>query len=121
VVIGSGPIPPNPGEFVGTPAVARILAELRKRFDVVVIDTPPLLQVGDTMALSTNVDGIVVVCRLNTVRRPVLNELHRALAASPAEKLGFVLAAAESDDGYGYGTSAYYYGHPAARERAGVR
>jgi polysaccharide biosynthesis transport protein len=122
VVIGSGPVPPNPGEFVGTPAVASILADLRKRFDVVVIDTPPVLQVGDAMALSTNVDGIVVVCRLNAVRRPTLNELRRALDASPSEKLGFVLAAAESEDGYGYGASPYYYGHhQAPRETAGVR
>ena len=51
----------------------------------------------------------------------MLNELRRALHASPAEKLGFVLAAAESEDGYGYGAGAYYYGHPAPRETAGVR
>jgi Mrp family chromosome partitioning ATPase len=121
VVIGSGPIPPNPGEFVGTPVVTRILGDLRKLFDVVVIDTPPALQVGDAMALSTSVDGILVVCRLNAVRRPMLNELRRALEASPAEKLGFVLAGAETEDGYGYGKTAYYYGYPAARETAGVK
>src|SRR5204863_1787886 len=59
VVVGSGPIPPNPGEFVGTPVVARIIEDLRKRFDVVVIDSPPALQVGDAMALSTSVDGVL--------------------------------------------------------------
>jgi len=119
VVIGSGPLPPNPGEFVGTPAIARVLEDLRKRFDVVLIDTPPALQVGDAISLSAQVDALVVVCRMDVVRRPLLNELRRVLDSSPAEKLGFVLAGAESEDGYGYG---YGYGASAyhARETAGV-
>jgi polysaccharide biosynthesis transport protein len=121
VVIGSGPLPPNPGEFSGSPAIARVLEELRKPFDTVVIDTPPALQVGDPMSLSAHVDAVLVVCRMDVLRRPVLNELRRALDASPAEKLGFVLTGAESEDGYGYGYgSADYYDRPAARERAGV-
>jgi Mrp family chromosome partitioning ATPase len=110
VVIGSGPIPPNPGEFVGTDAIARIIDELRTQFDTVLIDTPPALQVGDAMSLSTRVDAILVVCRMNFVRRPMLTELRRVLDASPAEKLGFVLAGAESEDGYAYGAGTYYYG-----------
>jgi Mrp family chromosome partitioning ATPase len=109
VVVGTGPIPPNAGEFVSTPAVWRILDELRTRFDTVLIDTPPALQVGDAMAISTHVDAVVVVCRMNVVRRPTLTELRRALDACPAEKLGFVLAGAQSEDGYGYHAGAYYY------------
>jgi polysaccharide biosynthesis transport protein len=115
VVIGSGPVPPNPGEFVGTPAVARILESLRQTFDDIVIDTPPALQVGDAMSLSNQVDGVLVVCRMNLVHRSTIHELRRVLDASPAEKLGFVLAGAESEDGYGYGQGAYYY--PAAPKR----
>jgi polysaccharide biosynthesis transport protein len=109
VVLGSGPLPPNPGEFVGTPGVARILERLRQKFDDVVIDTPPALQVGDAMSLSTLVDGVLVVCRMNLVHRSTIHELRRVLDASPAEKLGFVLAGAESEEGYGYGQGAYYY------------
>ena len=121
VVIGSGPLPPNPGEFAGSPAIARVLEELRRHFDTVVIDTPPALQVGDPMSLSSHVDAVLVVCRLDMLRRPMLTELRRTLDASPAEKLGFVLTGAESEDGYGYGYgSAYYYDRPADRERAGV-
>ncbi|TML50082.1 MAG: hypothetical protein E6G21_10135 [Actinobacteria bacterium] len=120
VVIGAGPIPPNPGEFVGTATVARVLEELGKKFDTVLLDTPPALQVGDAMTLSRRVDAILVVCRMNIVRRPMLNELRRLLDASPAEKLGFVLAGAESEDGYGYGQGAYYYEHSERRERERV-
>jgi len=119
-VIGTGPIPPNPGEFVGTAAIARILDELRTQFDTVLIDTPPALQVGDAMSLSTRVDAILVVCRMNFIKRPMLTELRRALDASPAEKLGFVLAGAESEDGYGYRAGAYYYAHADVRQTEGV-
>jgi Mrp family chromosome partitioning ATPase len=120
VVIGSGPIPPNPGEFVGAAAVARVLEELRKLFDTVLIDTPPVLQVGDAISLSAHVDAMIVVCRMNVVRRPVLNELRRALDNSRAAKLGFVLADAGSEEGYGYGYGQKAYDRAHAREKAAV-
>jgi polysaccharide biosynthesis transport protein len=120
VVIGSGPIPPSPGEFVGTAAIARILEELRKQFDTVLIDTPPALQVGDAMSLSTRVDAVLVVCRMNILRRPMLAELRRVLDATPAQKLGFVVTGAEGEDGYGYGQGAYYYEQRELREPARV-
>ncbi len=58
-VLPSGPIPPDPGEFVRTAALSEILAQLRVRTDFVLIDAPPVLQVGDAMALSTQADGIL--------------------------------------------------------------
>jgi len=121
VVVGSGPLPPNPGEFVGTPAIARILEDVRELFDIVMIDTPPALQVGDAMSLSTTVDGVLVVCRMNVVRRSMLTDLRRLLDASPAAKLGFVVTGAEGEDGYGYGPGAYYYRSAPDRELAEVR
>ena len=123
VVVGSGPLPPNPGEFAGSSPIARVLEELRKLFDTVVIDTPPALQVGDPMWLSRHVDAVLVVCRMDILRRPTLIELRRTLDASPAEKLGFILTGAESEDGYGYGygsSASYYYDRRETGQRAGV-
>jgi Mrp family chromosome partitioning ATPase/capsular polysaccharide biosynthesis protein len=108
-----GPVPPNAGEFVSTARIGEILEELRDLADVVLIDTPPLLGVGDALTVSARVDGLILVSRLKTLRRPVLQELHRVLDASPAAKLGFVLAGAEGDEDYG--DSGYY--HYAARPR----
>ncbi len=78
-MLPSGPIPPDPGEFVGTPALSEILAHLRERADIVLIDSPPVLHVGDAMTLSTKVDGVMVVTRMNVVRRHMLSELARQL------------------------------------------
>jgi succinoglycan biosynthesis transport protein ExoP len=110
-VLPSGPIPPNAGEFVGTGPVLRLLHELTHRYDLVIIDSPPLLHVGDALTLSSKVEGVVVVTRLPNVRRPILKELKRVLASAPNAKLGFVLAGADLEEGYGYG---YYYSSPYA-------
>jgi succinoglycan biosynthesis transport protein ExoP len=120
-VLVAGPIPPNAGEFVGSEALAGILRDLRQRFDTVLVDAPPSLQVGDAMALSGSVDAMLVVTRMNVVRRPMLNELSRLLAASPAHTLGFVVTGAENEEGYGYGYGSYYYaGYPHAEEPVGA-
>jgi Mrp family chromosome partitioning ATPase len=109
-VLPSGPTPPDPGEFVGAAALSEILAQLRVRTDFVLIDAPPVLHVGDAMALSPKVDGILVVTRMQVVRRHMLSELARQLAGSPAPVLGFVVTAAEEEESYGYGYG-YGYGH----------
>ena len=107
-VLPSGPIPPDAGEFVGTHAVSAIIQSLRDRADFVIVDAPPLLNVGDAMALSPKVDGIILVTRLKVLRRGTLKELHRLLANVRAKPLGFVVTGAEVEKGYGYG---YGYGY----------
>jgi Mrp family chromosome partitioning ATPase/capsular polysaccharide biosynthesis protein len=107
-VLPAGQLPPDPGEFVGTQALADVLADVRERADVVIVDSPPLLHVSDAVTLSTSVDAMIVVTRIDVVRRDMLSELHRVLAICPTVKLGFVLTGADHEDGaYGYG--GYYY------------
>lgn len=122
-VLTTGPLPPDPGEFVGTHQLREILMRLREDYDAVVIDSPPLLRVGDAMRLSSYVDGVIVVTQLNLLRRRMLTELKHVLDAIPARKLGFVVTGAQREDGGGYGYGyGYGYGHEAAeREPAGTR
>jgi succinoglycan biosynthesis transport protein ExoP len=107
-VLPSGPLPPDAGEFVGTRALGAILRSLRDRFDLVFVDAPPMLKIGDPLTLSGRVDALVVVSRLKIVRRGMLAELSRVLATSPAAKLGFVVTDAGAEDGYGH---SYGYGY----------
>jgi polysaccharide biosynthesis transport protein len=116
-VLPSGPIPPDPGEFVNSHVVDEILDEVRKRSDIVLIDAPPLLRVGDAMALSAKADGIIVVTRLRVVRRPMLKEIRRLLDVAPSAKLGFVLTGAQEDEGYGYGSYKAYGYEQTQKER----
>jgi len=108
-VLPAGPIPPDPGEFVETGAVARLLEELQSRAQVVIVDTPPLLSVGDALSLSSRLDAILLVTRLSRLRRPMLRELNRALEMTTCAKLGFVVTGAEAEEGFGGG--AYGYGY----------
>lgn len=104
-----GAIPPDPGEFIGTEALARIITTLREHFDLVLIDTPPLLRVGDPMTLAKRVDGMVLVSRQGTVRTGMAKEINRVLRSSPTKSLGVVVIGGD-DGGGGYGY-AYGYGY----------
>ena len=125
-VLPSGPIPPDAGEFVATHAVGVTLSQLRERSEVIIVDAPPLLGLGDAMALTSKVDGILLVTRLKTLRRHALNELRRVLDNAPASALGFVITNAETEKGYGYGYGpAQAYSQPEdarrqSRRRAGT-
>ena len=68
--IGTGIVPPNPGEFIATHAVSDLLNSLKKRADVVIVDSPPLLSVGDGIALMSQLDAVLIVSRLTKTRRP---------------------------------------------------
>lgn len=121
-VLPAGSVPPSPGEFIRTRALADVLMELRSLVDVVVIDTPPLLAVGDTLALTPHADGILLVSRPSVARRPMLGEVARVLANAPGRKLGFVTTASEDQEAYLYGGYSYAEGRasaaPAPREVA---
>lgn len=113
-VLPVGPPPPNPAEFLGSSTLATILAELEQRADLVLLDTPPILGLSDTMTLSSRVDGLVVVIKLSEIRRPTLQELHRVLAGAPIAKLGLVLTGASPGATYG----AYGYGYQDSSKRS---
>jgi len=110
-VLPSGPMPPNPADLIESSVVTEVLLDLAERADVVLLDSAPLLPVADGVVLSNKVDGMLVVVRASTIRRPVLAELQRVLTACPAAKLGFVLTGSDEGEGYGYG---YGYGGYAA-------
>ncbi len=112
-VLPSGPLPASPGEFIASEALAeRVLSPLRRRFDYVLIDTPPMCVVGDALTLSARVDAVILVTRLGLVSRAALQDVKRQLAATPAAKLGFVATGAATTAAYGYG--GYYEADPAA-------
>lgn len=115
-----GTIPPAADEFLESERVGGVLEDLSKQFDVVLVDAPPLLAVGDVMTLSAKVDAIVVVTHLGIHRRQ-LQELARQLPNCRAAILGFVLTGVSHGDsysyGYGYDPHVYDVGAKAERRR----
>lgn len=120
-VLACGPIPPNPSELLQTHAMGKLLLDLRERFDVVLLDAPPLLPVTDASLLATQADGAVVVVRHGRTTRDQLGHAIERLDAVDAKTLGVVINMAptkKSSSAYGYG---YGYGYGYAPEALGSR
>jgi len=90
-VIGAGSVPPNPSELLGSAAMIETLRELEARFDVVIIDTPPLLPVTDAAVLSTIAGGTVVIVGAGRVDRDHLAKSLQSLETVKGRVLGLVL------------------------------
>lgn len=102
-VVGAGSVPPNPSELLGSAAMIETLRELETRFDVVIIDTPPLLPVTDAAVLSTIAGGTVVVVGAGRVDRDHLAKSLQSLEAVKGRVLGLVLNRIPTKN-----TDAYY-------------
>jgi polysaccharide biosynthesis transport protein len=100
-VIGSGTLPPNPAVFFETTQFAEVLGTIRDFSDVVVIDSAPLLPVADSMVLSHQVDGIVVVARVEVLNRSIVREMRRVLGTLQTAILGVVITDVDERAGYG--------------------
>ena len=108
-VITSGGIPPNPAELLSSKKMAQILEKLHETFDVVLIDTPPVLSVTDAVALSTMVDGVLVVAKPGSTKSAAFKQALEALQRVNANILGAVMNDIEPRNSrYGYYYRQYY-------------
>ncbi len=109
-VLTSGPIPPNPGEIIASQRFSQMLGRLRDECDMLLVDSPAMLAVGDTAALASEVDGLIFLVDMEKARRPVLQAAADQLYRLPCAMMGIVVrsAAGSSRDKYYY-TSHYRY------------
>lgn len=90
-VITSGPIPPNPAELLASKKMERFLDELKEIFDMIIIDTPPVLAVTDATILSKKVDGCVLVVSSGVTSKEMAAKAKRQLTNAKAPLLGVIL------------------------------
>jgi capsular exopolysaccharide synthesis family protein len=105
-VLPSGAVPPNPNQLIGSEAMATLVRTCTAEYDVVVIDSAPLLPVTDSLPLSRITDGAVVVVRANVTRRGQLAAALEAIDSVNGHVLGFLfngLATRRKDLSYTYG------------------
>jgi capsular exopolysaccharide synthesis family protein len=108
VVLPCGPIPPNPSELLGSQRMGELLATCAERFDLVVIDTPPLRPVTDAAVVAANADGAILVFWHGHTKRVHLQAAVHALEAVNARVLGCVLNMKPLSRAERRGYSAYY-------------
>jgi non-specific protein-tyrosine kinase len=90
-VLPSGPVPPDPGELLGSRKMAELLDQLSGRYDVVLVDAPPLLAASDAAVLAGRAGGTLLVVRIGRTSRARLRRATAALRSVDARVLGTVL------------------------------
>lgn len=110
--IPAGALPPNPAELLGSQHMAEILDELRSRFDIVVVDAPPLLPVADASAMAPRADGVILVARAGSTSRDRLQEAAGLVGTVGGRLLGISLNY-QKVEGKQYGYQYYGYRAPA--------
>jgi capsular exopolysaccharide synthesis family protein len=108
-VLTSGPVPPNPAELVGSNRMRESLEAAVDDFDMILLDSPPLVSVSDAVALSSFTDGVVLVVQTGKVPHEVIRRAANQLHAVKGRILGVVMNAVNlKRDGYYYDYYRYY-------------
>jgi len=108
-IIPAGAAPPMPSELLSLPAFGALVEDLKKNFDMVFIDGPPLLLVTDPLIISEKVQGTICVIRSAVTLRTVLRRALEMLRMSRGRVLGLVLNHVDQNSA-GYYYSYGYYG-----------
>lgn len=101
-VMPGGKRPSNPAELLSSQRFADLLGALREKFDIIIVDTPPLLAVSDPGAVAAIVDGVVLTMRLRRNVKPLVARAAKILESVDANVLGIVVNGVSQDAGYGY-------------------
>jgi len=107
-IIPSGPTPPNSAELLGSPRMSTLLNGLRDEFDVIFVDSPPLLVVADASILASQSDGTIIIVDGSATRPPSLKAALGALRNAQANVLGVIINKLNRSR-FGSGGSYHYY------------
>lgn len=91
IVITAGKIPPNPSEMLASKAMSNFLEEMKKEFDYIVLDTPPINAVTDSQILAGKVDGVLLVLRANKTKKDVVANSINTIKRMNSNLIGIVL------------------------------
>jgi capsular exopolysaccharide synthesis family protein len=110
-VMSSGPLPSNPGRLVESLRLRQLILELSKRYDMVIVDAPPVLAVGDAFALARASRGVMMVVEWGKTSRRMLTDVRERFSTAGVEATGVVFNKVDTRTGnYGYYKSyANYY------------
>jgi receptor protein-tyrosine kinase len=116
-LLARGGVPPNPPDLLGSHKMQQVLQCLRKRYEFVLIDSPPAMVLSDAAVLATQSDGVLLVVRGEKTGREVLGRLVQRLELVHGKLLGVVLNGIDIRNP-DYADYRYYYSssYAAARE-----
>lgn len=111
MVLPAGPIPPNPAELVGSKRMQLLIEEVSEQFDMLLIDTPPVIAVTDAAILAQEVDGVILVLASGEVNKGYAQKAKDLLDKLGVKILGAVLNKVDLNT-----KEHYYYYYKASDE-----
>jgi Mrp family chromosome partitioning ATPase len=109
-VMCSGPVPSNPSEMLSSGRMRDLLDVLSEHYDRIIVDSPPVVPVADTVILASMVDGVALVIRAGRTNRDVVKRAKEQLEMTKTPILGVVLNDFDAEkSGYDYYKRYYYY------------
>lgn len=105
-LLPAGRVPPNAAHLLAGPALSRLLGELRRKYDHIIIDGPPILGLADVQEMARVTDGVLMVIEIAGSKRRAIAQALARVRQSGATVLGLLMTKVPHDDlhyGYGYG------------------
>lgn len=90
-IIAGGTLAPNPSELLGSNRMRELLAGLRQRYDRIILDSPPVMAVSDSLTLSRLADGVIMVIWGGVTGRDIIRKANQSLTGVNAKIIGVVL------------------------------
>lgn len=116
-VILSGPIPPNPSEMIMSQRMGELIVELKKKYDYIILDTPPVGLVSDALELAQYCDVTLYIVRQNFTKKDMITLLNNRVKRGELNNASIILNGLENKAkygtgyGYGYGYGTYANGY----------
>lgn len=118
-VISAGSHTPFPGKILGSERMKQLIDELKKNYDYVILDTPPVLVVSDAYLIGNNIDGYLIVCSQHVSKKKDVVAACKSFEEKNLNVLGIAMSMVTTDEdngrggyyGYGYGYNFSKYGY----------
>jgi non-specific protein-tyrosine kinase len=110
-VLPAGPLPPNPADLLSLERMQSMIAQMRGSFDVIILDTPPVLAVSDPLIVAQYTDGMIVVSRAGKTRLDALKRATATLQRGAVRIIGTIV-----NQQSGTAMEGYYYTEYTAEE-----
>ncbi|MFB0903943.1 MAG: polysaccharide biosynthesis tyrosine autokinase [Nonlabens sp.] len=121
-VLLSGPVPPNPSELIMTRRCGEMIDQLKKDYDYIILDTPPLGLVADALEIAKHADATLYVVRQGYTKKGMLDVVNEKFNRKELKNISFVLNYLNQRGtyGYGYGYGVYVNGYHENEKKEGV-
>jgi polysaccharide biosynthesis transport protein len=127
-VIVSGPIPPNPSELIMNEGMKELIEELKTKYDYIILDTPPVGLVSDSLELTQYCDVILYIVRQNFTKKEMITLLNNRISREELHNTSIILNGFENKAkygggygyGYGYGSGNYSNGYHETEKKKSV-